>query len=49
MGITTQQFYLVLEQVSFSDLKLELTRPIKLTHYDLFAEAKVSADGSSLG
>ena len=37
------------QENSFSQLKLELTRPVILTHYDQLAEAKVSADASSIG
>ena len=37
------------QEMSFSQLKSELTKPVILTHYDPTAEVKVSADASSFG
>ena len=37
------------QENSFSQLKSEFTKPVKLTHYDSTAEVKVLVDASSFG
>ena len=37
------------KKIPFHQLKLELTRPVTLAHYDPLVEVKVSVDASSFG